>query len=73
MSDQVLPEWGIQLRNMVDRMVPVVNDHHVSVEQLENDKLLLEKKVALLEQTTQRQEQTINRVLAMVAGTGPTT
>ena len=30
----VLPEWGIHLRNLIDRMAPIVNEHHRDIMRL---------------------------------------
>ena len=53
----VLPEWGIHLRNLIDRMAPVVNDHHRDLEAQRAKVQLLEQQVAQT-RTLQQQQAT---------------
>jgi len=69
----LLPEWGIHLRNLIDRVVPVVKDHHAEIDQLKLKLARLEQTVAQQATTIQKQNQDIAVMRAMSMGTGPTT
>lgn len=63
MSDRaVLPEWGIQLRNIVDRMVPVINEDHATLHAQEARIRKLEAEVAQLRTMVQAQATTLGQV-----------
>jgi len=63
MSD-VLPEWGIKLRKMVDRMVPFVNEHNEKLHAFEDRCLKLEARLAQAERTIREQETKIGLLQA---------
>lgn len=69
----VLPEWGIHLRNLIDRMAPVVNEHHRDIDHLKQTVKRLEQIVAQQQQTISQQATTIGAMQARALGSGPTT
>jgi len=60
----VLPEWGIHLRNLIDRMAPVVNDHHRDLEAQRAKVQLLEQQLAQTRTLQQQQATTIGLLQA---------
>ena len=72
MEGMVLPEWGIHLRNLIDRMAPVVNDHHRDIDALKQTVARLEQIVAKQQQTIGQQSSTIGALQARALGTGST-
>ncbi len=69
----VLPEWGIHLRNLVDRIAPVVNEHHHDLHELKQTVQRLERIIAQQAATIQKNDQDIAILRAMSMGTGSTT
>lgn len=72
MEGVVLPEWGIHLRSLIDRMVPIVNEHHREIEKMRQTVTRLERAVAQQEATIQRQTQEIAVLRAATQGNGST-
>jgi len=60
------------VKKILNRVVPVVNEHHRDIAdvKLENEKL--RRQVAELTQTVQRLEATLGQILATHMGTGAT-
>ena len=73
MEGVVLPEWGIHIRNLVDRIAPVVNEHHQDLHELKQTVQRLERIIAQQAATIQKQDQDIAIMRAVSLGTGPTT
>lgn len=68
----VLPEWGIHLRNLIDRMVPVVKEHNQDIDDLKIQITRLEQTVAQQATVIQKQTQDIAVMRALTQGVGPT-
>jgi hypothetical protein len=68
----ILPEWGIHLRNLIDRVVPLVKEHHSDIDAMKQKVTRLELAVAQQQATIQQQTQDIAVLRAMTQGVGPT-
>jgi len=62
----VYPEWGIKLRKLIDRMVPIVNDHHHELDIHRQEIRKLEQKVAQQAAELQSQRSTIGQMQAQI-------
>lgn len=72
-STVVLPEWGIKLRNLIDRMAPVVNEHHRDIDEFRQRLNRFEQQIAQQQTTIQELQTTVAVLKAQSAGNGPTT
>jgi hypothetical protein len=65
MSD-LLPEWGIKLTKLHDRLVPLVQDHHAELDAMKQRMDKLERKVAQQAQLIQDQQTTLGLMQAQL-------
>lgn len=71
-SSRAAYERSVEVRNILNRVVPVVNDHERRMNEVEAENVKLRRQVAELSQALQRVEATLGPILARHMGTGAT-